>query len=236
MKYRRMAWSGSSAGWVEANWQTLTEPSPTYRDYFDLDGGDRYAPQLSQASSIKLQKLGSRFGMAVIRDGSLWTCQTVGLDGTDGDYDGTESGSTVDRSAIQWLRLQTSTSGTPLSLALRNRIFDAVSTNPYYYFVPSLAVNSSSDMLVGFSGSRGVERISAFFSGRRANGTIPIRPVLIQAGRDFCNPGASGRWGDYSHTTIDPITGSFWTVQQYAENIEDTTSIWGTWISSVEAP
>ncbi|MFQ5876405.1 MAG: cohesin domain-containing protein [Acidobacteriota bacterium] len=43
------------------------------------------------------------------------------------------------------------------------------------------------------------------------------------------------RWGDYSATVIDPSDGSFWTIQEYAEqelapgcNAPDT-GVWGTW-------
>jgi hypothetical protein len=61
----------------------------------------------------------------------LWTCQHVGLDGTDGVYDGGASGSSVDRSAVQWLRLHIAAGGASLSLALRHRIRDDASSNPY---------------------------------------------------------------------------------------------------------
>lgn len=88
--------------------------------------------------------------------------------------------------------------------------------------------------LVGFSGSRSNERIGAFYSGRRSSGTTPSFPVLLQAGRDFCNPNSSGRWGDYSYTTLDPSTGKFWTIQEYAEKREGIVSIWGTSITCIK--
>jgi hypothetical protein len=106
------------------------------------------------------------------------------------------------------------------------------SYQPYSYPMPSIAVNSSGDMFRSFSGSRGNERIGAFYSGRRASGTTPSVPVLLQAGRDFCNLG--GRWGDYTYTTLDPSTGKFWTIQEYAEQQEFSSSIWGTWVTCVK--
>jgi hypothetical protein len=62
------------------------------------------------------------------------------------------------------------------------------------------------------------------------------QPRYIKAGEDyFANP----RWGDYSHTTLDPNDSlSFWTVQEYVKP-EDLNSIlfgpyWGTWIANLQ--
>jgi hypothetical protein len=38
---------------------------------------------------------------------------------------------------------------------------------------------------VGFSGSKATEQIGAFFTGRRANGLMPAKPILVQAGRAY---------------------------------------------------
>ncbi len=158
---------------------------------------------------------GSRLQMAAVRDGFLWTCHHVGLDGTDGDYDG----GTVDRLGAGWFKMKIKTDNT-LSLnratdgADYGRVYDTASSSPYHYYYPSLAVNSSGDMALVFSGSKSTERIGTFFSGRRASGSVPGLPVLIQAGRDYFN---HTRYGDYSHTTPDPSNGSLWTIQQYAE-------------------
>jgi hypothetical protein len=49
------------------------------------------------------------------------------------------------------------------------RVFDTALSNAYYYCFPSLMVNSSGDMLMGFSGSKATEFIGAFYSGKRLN-------------------------------------------------------------------
>lgn len=234
IKYRRLQWNGQSAGWVDGSWQELGEPTPTHRNYFDLDNGNKYAPQSGETASISLGATGSRLCMAVIRGGKLWTCQHVGLDGTDKDYDGDETGSSVDRSGIQWYQLQVNGSGTPLTYVTHDRFADTTASSPYYYYMPSLMVNSAGDMVAGFSGSKASERIGALFSGRRADASVPLKPILLQAGRDFCNPSGFGRWGDYSYTTLDPTDGSLWTVQEYAEVRDGINSVWGTWISSIK--
>ena len=93
---------------------------------------------------------------------------------------------------------------------------------------------------MGFSGSRGTEHIGAFYTGRLANGSVPDRPVLIQAGRRYF--GTFG-WGDYSYTSLDPVDDTFWTVQLYAEVFAPypydqcppytTCARWGTWVANV---
>jgi hypothetical protein len=94
------------------------------------------------------------------------------------------------------------------------RVYDTATSTPYYYYYPSVAVNSSGDMAMGFSGSKSTEHIGAFFSGRRASGSVPSKPVLLQAGRDYFD---QTRFGDYSYTSPDPSDASFWSIQQAAE-------------------
>jgi hypothetical protein len=152
------------------------------------------------------------------------TCHPVGLDGTDGDYDG----STPERSAVQWFRLQVGAEG--LTYAAHGRIYDTASSNPYWYHYPSLNVNAAGHLVAGFSGSRATEYIGAFWLGRKANGTWMNRPVLVQAGRGAYIGGE--RWGDYSATSMDPGDDSFWTIQEYADPVPNPP--WGTWITQVK--
>jgi hypothetical protein len=229
LQYRRLSWSGSSAQWVDGSWLRLTEPQPTYLDYFDLDGGNIYAPQLG-GTGISLLRTGSRLRTPLITNQVLWVCQHVGLAGTTGTYGGDQTGSTVDRSAVQWLQLQLNSTGTPLTHIAHGRIYDAAASYPYYYYMPSLMVNVNGDMVIGFSGSKSTEYIGAFYVGRLANGTISGSPTLVQAGR--ANFGDSiGEWGDYSYTSLGTDGISFWTAQEYAE-IGGVA--WGSWITKIK--
>ena len=163
---------------------------------------------------------------AVIRDGYLWTCHHVGLDGTDGDYDG----GTPDRSGIQWLRLGVAQGG--LSYGTHGRIYDSAGSSPYSYYFPSLNVDDDGNVVYGFSGSKSGEHVGAFFTGRKANGAFMSRPVLLEAGRVATT---SDRWGDYSATIIDPTNDSFWTVQEYAfDDVEMSQLVWATGIMQIE--
>ncbi|MBE7500056.1 MAG: hypothetical protein HS113_07040 [Verrucomicrobiales bacterium] len=182
----------------------------------------------------------------------LWTCHHVGLDGGgNNQYDG----GTVDRSAIQWIRLQASADAQTLSYSDYGRVYDTASSTPYWYYMPSVAVSASGDLLLGFSGSRGSEHVGAFYAGRKSSG-VTTKPILVQAGRAYHArmasvtppddqqqpPIYSVRWGDYSFTCVDPNGTAFWTVQEYAELDPErpvkpgtrTANAWGTWITSIQ--
>ena len=138
----------------------------------------------------------------------------------------------MDRSAIQWLKLQLNSTGAPLTHVAHGRIYDTAANYPYYYYMPSLMVNTNGDMVIGFSGSKSTEYIGAFYVGRLADGTPSGSPILVQAGRaTFADQG--GKWGDYSYTSLDPDGNSFWTVQEYAENLGPGVS-WGTWVTKIK--
>jgi hypothetical protein len=67
-------------------------------------------------------------------------------------------------------------------------------------------------------------------------------PVVYQDGQDYYEKDFGGgryRWGDYSHTMVDPIDdASFWTIQEYARpraapTVGGSDSKWGTWWAKV---
>jgi hypothetical protein len=181
----------------------------------------------------------SRLSVAVIRDGTLWTCHHVGLDGADGEYNGDGAGSSVDRSAAQCLRLHISETGhlVLISSADLGRIWDQSASHPRWYYYPSLMVNSDHDVVLGFSGSSELSFVGAYYSWRRAGGTAMEGPVLIKAGEAYYD---LNRWGDYSYTSLDPSDGlTIWTVQEYARPPVPPAPpyqerpAWGTWIARI---
>jgi hypothetical protein len=193
-----------------------------------LDRGNICAPQLG-GTGITLQRTGSRLRTPVIRYSLLWVCQHVGLAGTTGTYSGDQTGSTVDRSAIQWLELHLNSTGTPLTHIAHGRIYDAAASYPYYYYMPSLMVNGNCDMVAAFSGSRSTEYIGAFCFGRLADGRTSGSPALLQSGRAMH---VGPYWGDYSSTCSDPADFSIWTVQEYAKSPDGAQL--GTWVTEIK--
>lgn len=222
--FRRLQWTGNSATWADTNWLEITNTGSNYRNYYDLDGTNGnafatsglYAPE-EGGPAISLYGVGSRFGAVVIRNRLLWTCQAVGLTGTSGVFTNNNdlAGMTVDRSGVQWFKGQISADDSAATLAGHGRVFDASSaTNALWYHFPSLAVNGAANMVSAFSGSGVSNYLSAYYTYRLANGTMPSAPLLLRASTtayDFF------KWGDYSATTLGPTDDrSFWTVQEYA--------------------
>jgi hypothetical protein len=235
IQYGRLKWTFGKPEFLEDPWSasnTIPAPHP----YFDIEcpnpencpctDPEVFCAKASGGATIPLAHTASRFQNAVVRNGHLWTCQHVGL-----NQQGTYAGDPVSalRSGCQWYKLQITGQNT-LAVASHNRIYDPAANNFYFYYMPSLAVNSAGDLVIGFSGSRETEHIGAFYSGRLDSGTIPSRPTLIQAGRSS----RGDSWGDYSYTSLDPDGLTFWTVQEYAETpAPGNVGGWGTWIAKV---
>jgi hypothetical protein len=223
----RLKWINGQPQFLEDPWSNTLSVAQAY---YDLDDKTSFlAPQkpydATYNKKLRLSYVGSRLMMAVVRDEHLWTCHHVGVN-TQGGYSG-ESESAL-RSAVQWVRIQTSPS---LNIVASGRVYDPASSNPYWYHFPSLTVSSQGDMLMAFSGSKTTEHIGALFAGRRADGSMPAKPILIQGGRSYFN---DDRWGDYSYTCLDPDGLTFWTIQQYAElpfsPPDPQSTAYGTWI------
>jgi hypothetical protein len=207
--YRRLQWSGTNAT-LDGDWTVVTNTA--YRDYYDLDGtnvsmspdalqGVR-APQSGTSTNIDLHVAGSRLAMTVIRNGFLWTCQTVGLT-NNGVYSGGETGANVDRSGVQWLKLSVDADAGTLSYNAHGRVYDPAPTNPFYYYYPSLMVNCAGDMILGFSASSTNDYIGAYYYWRLAGGAALGTPRPIQRGLTSFT--AHSRWGDYSATTLESL-------------------------------
>lgn len=169
----------------------------------------------------------------VFRNNSIWYPQTVGI-----------PAGGLTHTAAQWTQLDTA--GNVLQ---GGRVEDptATATNGgKWYAYASIAVNASNDVLFGFSQFASNQFASAGYTYKDhtdAAGTMRD-PVIFKAGEDcYSKDFASGRnrWGDYSHTMVDPTDDcSFWTIQEYAKlqappTIGGSTSKWGTWWTRVNA-
>lgn len=89
-------------------------------------------------------------------------------------------------------------------------------TGHYYYGMGSVAVNTNNDMLLGFTRFSSDTYPSCAYAFRAAGdpaGTFR-NPLVYQPG---LGPYGGGRWGDFSHTLVDPVNDTdFWTVQEYS--------------------
>lgn len=116
------------------------------------------------------------------------------------------------------------------------------------YGYPSLTVNKNNDMILGFSEFESDDYADAGYAVRLGSdpaGTLRD-PLIYKEGEDYYSKTFSGtrnRWGDYSHSMVDPVNDAdLWTVQEYSRLRLGTTgqgtndSRWGTWWAKINAP
>ena len=173
------------------------------------------APQLGTANTIDTDD--TRFSAHVVLQGTnIWAVQTVALN----------NGSGPD--AIEWYRISATTGAVVEE--------GTISDSSLYYYYPSIAVNESGDVVIGFSGSSASTYVGAYAVTGTFNGTTTTlgSPQLLKAGSGpyyLTNGGPSNRWGDYSTVALDPNDHStFWVVQEWAStqgtNVNNST--WAT--------
>ncbi len=179
-----------------------------------------FAPQ--KDTPLRIMNGDSRIQNVVYRNGSLWTAQTIFV-----------PADAPTHSAIQWWQIDTD--GTPQQ---RGRIEDpgATSKSGFFYGFPSIAVNSASDVLIGFSRFSAGSFASAGYAYRLVEDlhNSLSEPIVMQRGfAQYTKDFGSGRipWGGYSASVVDPVNDlDFWTLQEYAETPISTMSRWGvTW-------
>jgi hypothetical protein len=170
--------------------------------------GPPAAPQLGSAGLIPA---GFDWMMdCVYRNGSIWGSHEV------------QPTTGPTRSAVQWWRI--SPQGQRQDFG---RIDDASGT--FYYGMASVTANKNNDALVGFTRFSATTFPSAGYAFRGSGDPAgTFRPGFVYRNGDgsYC----CDRWGDYSHTLVDPVNDvSFWTVQEYSAG----PGGWGTWWAQV---
>lgn len=133
----------------------------------------------------------------------------------------------------QWYLIDVS-SGTP-TLLDQGRI--SAGNNTYITY-PSVDINASGQIGMTYMKSgtdTSTDYLSMYVTGRNptdAAGTMQT-PVLVPAGTGVANYddfSSGGRAGDLSGMSVDPVDGSFWAVNEFANT--DATANWGTAIAN----
>ena len=188
--------------------------NPTLQNVGYITVGNHTSPPDAPAmgSTTNLDTVGDRLMNAVYRDGSIWTAHAVSQSG---------------RAAARWYELD------PVGLSMVQS--GTVSDPTRHFFFPSISVNHLGDVVMGFSGSHAGEFAGAWYTGRKAadaSGAMadPVQYRAGNASQNNIDSAGRNRFGDYSLTTIDPIDGTFWTVQEYAHS----TNTWGTHIAQFD--
>ena len=195
--------------------------------------GGNILPQSGSATGIEVND--SRINSnAVFRNNTVWFTHTVAFPAS------ATTSAQIQHTAAQWLQVDTSA-----NFLQGGRIVDPTATptnGGSWYTFPSIAVNASNDVVVGFTRGSSSTFASAGYALRA--GTDPAGtmrdPVVYKAGeakyfKTFS--GTSNRWGDYSSTHVDPVNDTdFWTLQEYARlpnGCRAGFDCWGTWWAKV---
>lgn len=160
---------------------------------------------------------------------SIWTAHNIrinstGIASTTGDRDGT-----------RWYEIRGFTGGGSPSLFQSGTVFSNAS-GAHSYWIPSIAMNGQGHALIGSSYAGTTSTPNVATSDRLAASPLgqTTAPQLITSSTSTYNRQSSTqRWGDYSHTAIDPVDGmSFWTFQEYCS----ATNQWGIRVARLLAP
>jgi uncharacterized repeat protein (TIGR01451 family) len=175
---------------------------------------------------------------------TLWTAHTMQVDsggvaiacGTPGvpPYPLCPNG----RNGSRWYELGSLTASP--SLVQAGTLFDSATTNPFGYWIPSVAVSGQGHMALG-SSRAGLDPVNGF-AGVAAAGRFRSdvlgntqSPTLAQSSTTFYNVETTGpqRWGDFSQVGLDPNDDmTMWTFQEYC----NATNSWGVRVVQLKAP
>jgi hypothetical protein len=160
---------------------------------------------------------------------SLWTAHNIKMSSA-----GTETGA-LDRDGARWYEI--GDLDTSPSLTQSGQVFDTASTNPAFYWMPSIAMNGQGHASINMS-TAGANRFAQVASSGRLFGDpagTTEAPIITQSStRPYDVTGDPvERWGDYSQTVVDPNDNqTFWTFQEYA----NATDSWGVRAIQLKAP
>jgi hypothetical protein len=191
--------------------------------------------QPALGSSRPLDALDDRLFAAAIHKNkttgasSLWTAHNIEVNSSGV---GTTGGG---RNGSRWYELTNLTTTPALNQA--GTLFDPASSNPFGFWIPSVAMSGQGHMALASSraGANSFAEIAA--TGRLATDSpgATQAPSLAQSSSTSYNVGTESpqRWGDYSQVVVDPNDDmTMWTFQEYC----DATNDWGVRVLQLVAP
>jgi hypothetical protein len=147
------------------------------------------------------------------------------------------SSSTGDRNLSRWYEIRNFTNGGTPTLNQSGTVFVGPSLVGSYW-IPSIAMNGQGNSVLACSYSTSTTVTpNVAYADRQAGDPLGFmsNPVQITSSTATYNRQTTGtqRWGDYSHTTVDPADGmSIWTFQEYCS----ATNQWGIRVERLLAP
>ena len=138
------------------------------------------------------------------------------------------------RAGVRWYELRDAGGG----WAIRQQgTFAGGASDTLHRWMASAAMDRAGDIALGYSTSSSAQYPSIVYTGRLAGdvlGTLLQGEATLQAGNGSQTHN-SGRWGDYSMLSVDPVDGcTFWYTNQYYSTT--STANWRTRIGSFSFP
>ena len=172
-------------------------------------------------STNKLSAIDERLLVAKINrnaltgETSLWTSHHITTSSFGVAVNG---GSTGGRTGVRWYEIRGYDTGT-LSLRQSGTVFDSTVSNPNFFWMPSVVSTLQGHTVMGASRSSSLVYAGIGKTYRLAGDGLGFmnQPLKVVDGVDSFNiQSGTQRWGDYSHTVVDPADGmSVWTFQEY---------------------
>ncbi len=222
--YLLQSWNASAGilrlSKVSGNLPNISWPTnvvyPKFTAGWTFDGGD-IAPQLNDERKINTGD--ARIQTVVERNGLLWACHTITLNG---------------RTVIQWMQLS------PTGNILQTNRIAMGGANAFRAY-PSLAVTADESVIIGYNLFSTSAYASAAYSYRNAGtpyNTLDSEVVYKKGLSSYYKTfsGDRNRWGDYSSSAVDPVTGNLWTIQEIADQKSGTasdSSRFATWWAAI---
>ncbi len=191
-------------------------------------GSDTSASSLiipQQGTSQNLDSLGDRLMMNLWYQNiggaeSLWATHTVNNSGATG---------------VRWYQFNV-TGGNIATTPVQQQTFTN-NADGIYRWMPSLSLDDNGNMAIGYSASSSSIYPAILYAGRLRSDSLNTlaqgESTLVAGGGHQTN--SSGRWGDYSAMSIDPVDGcTFWYTQEYYPTSGNAP--WNTRIGSFKFP
>jgi hypothetical protein len=199
----------------------LLSNSPTVAQYLLPVASYTEPPSAAQLGGTAMDTNDSRILNVEWRrfsDGSerLVAAETVGL-----------SGDSVSHARFY----EINTVGTAPSLVWQQTLNPGAGISTYF---PSIAIAPNGDEAATYMQSSSSQYVSMYVTGRKAGEATLEPPALAKAGETTYSSSFGDnpyRAGDFSLTTVDPLDGSFWSVNEYAKSLSGASANWGTWVT-----
>jgi len=160
---------------------------------------------------------------------TLWAAHDIGVNNL------CVATSTNPRNGSRWYEIE-NLATTP-SLKQAGTLCDPAATNPRGFWIAAVAESGQGHMAMGTSYASANDFAGISTSGRLrtdALGSTRAATLALVSSTAYNLQAVDGqRWGDYSHTVVDPNDDqTFWTFQEYS----DGTNSWGVQAIQLKAP